>query len=93
MPKNTAKYRKKAARHERLVQHTKRRHAKKASRIKKPLAQEEQVIGVIAVEQQTLEPDTGDRWVEGLGVDTEPAGDIVEIVEIEVASGPLEDEE
>lgn len=56
MPKETAKHRKKTARHERASQH------KKPTRSKKPVTQEEQVVGVTAAERQSLQSYTGGQF-------------------------------
>ena len=51
------------------------------------MTQEAQVIGVVAVERLMLRPDAVDELDEALAADAEPAADVAEVVETEVASG------
>lgn len=62
MPKETAKHRKKTARHERASQHKKPTRSKKPAQAKKPVTQEEQVVGVTAAERQSLQSYTGGQF-------------------------------
>ena len=84
MPKQTAKHQLKTARHKRTPQAKKPRHSKKRAGAKKPATQEEEVVGVTAVERQSLQPEAGDELPYALE-DAEP--DVVEVMEIEVVRG------
>lgn len=90
MPKQTAKHQTKTARHKRTPQAKKPRHSKKRSRAKKPVTQEEQVVGATAVERQSLQPYAAGKLADALE-DTGP--DVVEVMEIEVMRGPEDSQE
>jgi hypothetical protein len=89
MSKHMAKHRNKAAKHGRAGRPLKRAHGKRPTRAKKPVASKDQVIGVAAVEYQTLEPDAVQLELvdlEALGQEPASVADVVEVFEVEVVS-------
>jgi len=90
MPKQTMKRKKRIVRHGDGPQHKKLTHIKKRSRVKKPVPQEEPVAAVMAPENQRLQPNIGSQFAPS-SEDVE--ADVVEIMEVEVMSGPEDQEE
>lgn len=90
MPKQTVKPQTKTARRKRAPQARKPTYSKKRARAKKPVTQEEQVVGATTVERQSLQPYAGGKLADALE-DTGP--DLVEVMEIEVMRGHEDSQE
>jgi hypothetical protein len=88
MSKAAAKHRKKAARHENGVRHAKRAGHGGTSRRAKPVTSKEQVVGITGEQQLGFEPGVGDQSNGAPAAYAEPSMDAVEVMEIEVVSGP-----
>jgi len=85
MPKQTVKRKKRIVRHAPSPQRKKLTRIKKHSRVKRPVAQEEQVGAVKAAKNQRLQPNISSQFAPS-SEDVE--ADVVEVMEVEVTSGP-----
>ena len=89
MSKHMAKRGNKTAKHRRAARPLKVTRNKKSTRVKKAIAQQDQVIGKSAIEQHGLESDAAELQLvdfEALGQQPEVVADVVEVYEVEVVS-------
>jgi hypothetical protein len=98
MAKQKTKPHKRVAKRKPALRHDKRVRVRKAARPTKSVAQKKKISEATLVERRILEPDVIEEMEEGLGPESEPTGDIFEVVEIEVVGVPedgfaLEDDE
>jgi hypothetical protein len=90
MPKQTIKRKKRIVRHAPSPQHKKLTRIKKRSRVRRPVTQEEPVGAVKAAENQHLQTNISNQFAPS-SEDVE--ADVVEVMEVEVTSGPEDQEE
>jgi hypothetical protein len=85
MSKQTVKRKKRIVRHAPSVQHKKLARIEKRSRVKRPATQEEQVQGVTAAAHEGLQPNITSQFVPSSEY---VKADVVEVVEVEMTTGP-----
>ena len=90
MPKQTVKRKKRIVRHAPSSQHKKLTRIKKRSRVRRPGTQEKPVGAVKAAENQRLQPNISNQFAPS---SEDVAGNVVEVMEVEVTSGPEDQEE
>ena len=89
MPKQTVTRKKRIVRHAPSTQHKKLMRIKKRSRVKRPVTQEERVGAVTAAERERLQSAISSQFAASEDVEA----DMVEIMEVEVTSGPEDRQE